>query len=238
MIHIAICDDNEEQLINLKTQILSVLDNKAIVSTHTNSFSLMTYIMDEAKGKVDVVFMDIVLKSENGIYVAETLLEEYPHIKMVFVTSYINRVIDIFRINPTYFLLKPIDNNYLKDALYKVIRLTDEENADVVRIGTGSGRNHIISIKTRNIYYIESDKRQVIFNMQNTSQSVYKKLDELETELKSNFLRVHQSYIVNMDKIKEVNKNMIVLYNDVSIPISRSKAKEVTGKINEYMNSF
>ena len=222
----------------LKNQILEILDNKAIVSTHTNSFSLMTYIMDEAKGLVDVVFMDIVLKSQNGIYVAETILEEYPHIKMVFITSFIERVIDIFRIDPTYFLLKPIEKNYLKDALYKVIRLTDEEHADVVKIGSGNGRNHLMSIKTRNIYYIEGDRRQVTFYLQNTMHTAYKKLDELEAELKSNFLRVHQSYIVNMDKIKEVNKNMIVLYNDITIPISRSKSKEVIEKISEYMNQY
>lgn len=238
MIHIAICDDDEIYLEKLKKQILEILDNKAIVSTHTNSFSLMTYIMDEAKGSVDVIFMDIVLKSQNGIYVAETILEEYPHIKMVFITSYIERVIDIFRIDPTYFLLKPIETNYLKDALYKVIRLTDEENTDVVRIGTGNGRNHLMSIKTRNIYYVESDRRQVMFHLQNTMHTAYKKLDELESELKNNFLRVHQSYIVNMDKIKEVSKNMIVLYNGITIPISRSKSKEVIEKINGYLHSY
>ncbi|MGN0369702.1 MAG: LytR/AlgR family response regulator transcription factor [Butyrivibrio sp.] len=234
MIHIAICDDDERILENLKIEILNILDNQAIVSLHDNPFSLITYIMDEAKGTVDAVFMDICLKSQNGIYVAESILEECPNIKMIFMTSYIDRVRDIFRINPVYFLIKPFEENYLKDALYKVIKMIDEEDADIIRIGTG--HKGVTTLKTRNIYYIESDKRQIIFHLQDTERACYMKLDILENQLKSNFLRVHQSYIVNMDKIKEVNKNNILLYNDTVIPISRSKYKEVTELINKYMN--
>lgn len=235
MIHIAICDDDEDVLNRLKNEILNILDNKAIVSVHNNAFSLITYIMDEAKGQVDVVFMDICLKSQNGIHIAESILEENSNIKFIFMTQYIDRVRDIFRINPVYFLIKPFEDYYLCDALYKVIKMVDEEDADIIRVGTGVGKNRVTALKTKNIYFIESDKRQIVFHLQDTQHMCYMKLNEVEKELKNNFLRVHQSYIINMDKIKEVTKNNIVLYNDTIVPVSRSKSKEVIELINKYM---
>lgn len=90
-------------------------------------------------------------------------------------------------------------------------------------------------VDTRGMYYVRSDKRQVIFYLRDTNTVLTKKLDKLEDELKSSFICVHQSFIVNMDKILEVKRNNIMLYNDTSIPISRSKSREVMEKTSRYM---
>lgn len=234
MIYIAICDDNDIFLENIKKSILNILNNKANISTHNNAFSLLTYVMDEMKQQVDVVFMDIRLKNQNGIQVAETLLSEFPNIKIVFMSTYIERVKEIFRINPVYFLTKPIEMVYLKDALYKVIRMVDEEQMDVVKVKYGNG--HFKNIMTKDIYYIESDKRKLVFLLQDTEISCYMKLNEVEGVVKENFIRVHQSYLINLDKIKEYDKNGVILFNGVMVPISRSKYKEVNDAIKKYLN--
>ncbi len=234
MIHIAICDDNEIFLENIKKSIANILDNKVSISTHTNAFSLLTYVMDEMKEQVDVILIDTRLKNQNGIQVAETLLAEIPNIKIIFMSNYIEMVKDIFRVNPVYFLTKPIEMLYLKDALYKVIRLVDEEKLDVIKIKHKNG--HFKNIMTKDIYYIESDKRKLVFHLQDTEATCYMKLNDVEDVVKNNFIRVHQSYLVNLDKIKEYDKNGIILFNGVLVPISRSKYKEVNEAIKEYMN--
>ncbi len=235
MIHIAICDNDYSVLDNLENKISNILNSQVRISKHNNPFSLMTYIMDEVKGNIDLVIIDIRLQSQNGIYVAETLLEEYPNIKIIFTSEKLELVKDIFRINPVYFLLKPIDENYLRDALYKVIKIVDDESTDILWLGSANGKGRLSSIKTRNIYYIESDKRQVHIHFIDSTKTYYAKLDDIEHELKQNFIRCHQSYIVNMDKIKQITKDRICLYNDMNVAISRSKNKDVIEKINKYM---
>lgn len=236
MIHIAICDDDEKIIDELTQSIYKIMNNQVFISHHSNPFSLTTYVMDEAKGKVDLIFMDIHLKGQNGVYVAESILADYPTIKVIFMSDKLENVQDIFRINPIYFLRKPLQPDYVRDALYKTIRILDEEKTTIFNMGTGRGKNKIISVKAKEIYYIESDKRKVWIHMLDESYYVYAKLDAVEEELKSNFIRVHQSYIVNMDKVMGVAKDYVILYNNVTIPISRSRCKEVVDRINEYIS--
>lgn len=235
MIHIAICDSNDTETIKLKNEIIEILDDKVWVSVYTNPFALITHIVDEVKGQVDIIFMEVCLKNQDGVNVAETILNEYPHIKIIFMTNYIEKVKDIFRVDPVYFLAKPVENKYLRAALEKAVKLVEESNADILRIGNGIGKNRILTVKMKNVFYIKSDKRKITFYQENIQNSCYMKLDEIEKTLSGNFIRVHQSYIINMDKIKEVSKGNVVLNNDVEIPISGSKSKMAMEYIKSYM---
>lgn len=234
MIHIAICDDDENSIEKLKKTIEFVLGDNATISVFNNPFSLVTHVLDEVKGQLDIIVIEVNLQWD-GIRVAEVIVEKYPHIKILFMTKKIEKVKDVFKVTPLYCFVKPLEREYIIDALNKAVRLIDEEKGNFIRIGNGVGKNKGVTLDTRNIYYIRSDKRQVVFNLRDTKYSAYKKLDDLETELKSNFIRVHQSFIVNMDKIVEVKKNNILLHDGTSIPISRSKSKDVLEKIYQYM---
>lgn len=234
MLHVAICDNNEMVLNLLESKMKKILGDRIKVSKHNNPFSLMTYIIDESKGDVDVVFIDICLGSQNGIRIAEVLLDEQPNLKFVFMSSELEQVKDIFRVNPVYFLMKPFEAFYLKDALSKLQSMMDDEKTEMLKINIS---NKLISIKLRDIYYIESDKRQVIIHLLDKDYTCYAKLDDMENELNNIFVRCHQSYIINMDKIEELTKEKIVLTNEAEIPISRSKIKEVIERIREYNDS-
>ena len=235
MIHIAICDDDENSICVLSEIIEKMLGEKVITSVYNNPFSLITHIFDDVKGVLDIVIIEVNLQWD-GIRVAEIIVEKYPHIKVIFMTNTVDKVKDVFRTTPLYCFIKPLEQKYIIDALNKAQRLIEEERGNFIRIGSGVGKNKGVTVDTRGIYYIRSDKRQVFFCFRDTKYCAYKKLDELEAVLKSNFLRVHQSFIVNMDKILEVNQNNIFLIDGTIIPISRSKSKIVFDKINQYMD--
>lgn len=235
MLHLAICDDDENVLMDLRSKITEILHEQVKISLHNNPFSLLTYIMDEIKGEIDLVILDIRLKDQNGISVAKTILNYSGGIKIIFMTSYLERVKDIFQVNPLYFLIKPIDNKYLEDALYKAIEAIEEETTNTIMVRSKSGSRKMYIFKIRDIYYIESDMRQIHIHEAGTSKCLYMKLDEIEKEITSNFIRCHQSYIVNMDKIMNIVGDEIVLFNGHKIPISRSKKKEVYERLNRYL---
>lgn len=175
------------------------------------------------------------MKENNGIKIAESIIADYPNIKIVFISEDINCVTDIFRITPVYFLLKPYDRRHVRDSLYKITNMINDEQTETIMFGSVTGKDGQTVIKTRNIYYIESEIRVVHIHMFDEFRTYYAKLGEIEPKLKSNFIRCHQSYIVNMDRIKCVRKNMIVMYNGAEIPISRKKYKETIQIINSYL---
>lgn len=238
MINIAICDGDEKEANELKLEIEKILNGNSRVFVFNNPFALITHIVDEVKGQVDIIFMEVCFKNQDGVYIAETILNEYPFIKIVFMTSFIEKVKDIFRVNPVYFLTKPVEYKYLRDALDKTVKMLDESNTDILRIGNGIGKNRILTVKMSDVYYIKSDRRKITFYQENTNNTCYMKLDEAGEYLGSNFIRVHQSYIVNMDKIKEVSKGNIVLKNNMIIPISSSKNKNVIERVKNYMGIY
>ncbi|MDD6233792.1 MAG: LytTR family DNA-binding domain-containing protein [Lachnospiraceae bacterium] len=236
MVRIAICDDEEKSLNELQNRITEILPNKVIVSVHNNPFSLVTYICDEMKGRVDAVYIDINLKGYSGIRVAQSILKEYPDIKFIFVSDDIGSARDIFRVNPIYFLTKPYDNDYLRDSLYKLVSMIDEEEVDLLTLGCADSKKGLTTIMTRNIYYIESQKRVVNVHYFDSYGTYYSKLDDIEGKLRSNFVRTHQSYIVNIDKVKKITKDGVLLFGGKTIPISRSRYKAVSEIINRHLN--
>lgn len=225
---IAICDDETQFIENIKEKINQLYSEEVQIVTFNNPFALVTYVEDDAKGDVDIIIMDIHLGNQNGIQVAESIASVYPEIEFIFVSKDIYAVQDIFKVMPLYFLYKPIKDEYIKDALIKAFRISDEKKSKNIKI------KHTV-IKLSDIYYMESDRRIVNVYTRSAIYSDYKKLDEMENNLDSNFLRVHQSYIVNLDKVQSIKGGLITLYNNVMIPVSRSRSKEIRAIIEAYM---
>ena len=235
MLHLAICDDEWDTVLALEGMIHQVLQDNVIISKHSNPFSLLTYIVDEVKGEIDLIILDIKLGEQNGIEVAKTIQSYFSEIKVVFMTKYLKLAQDIFQISPVYFLAKPVELRYLRAALYKTMELIDEQESSVLILKPKYGGKNIVTFKVRDIYYIESDMRQLHIHGADSSQSLYMKMNEVERELPDNFCRCHQSFLVNMDKIRKITAEEILLFNDKAIPISRSKKKETLERLKQYL---
>ncbi|MDY4028500.1 MAG: LytTR family DNA-binding domain-containing protein [Butyrivibrio crossotus] len=236
MIRVAICDENNKTLEKLENLIKDTLGNEVSVSTHDNVFSLITYVCDERKGKLDAVYIDINAGQKGGIVAAESLQKEYPNIKIIFLSDDIERAKDIFRINPIYFLTRPYEEDYVKDSLYKIIQMVDEDSAELLTIGNPESKKGDSVVLLKDIYYIESQKRVINIHYYDGFSTYYCKLDEVEKKLKKNFLRTHQSFIVNLDKVKKLVNDGLLLYGGTIVPISRSRYKDVVGTVSRYLN--
>lgn len=232
MLNIAVCDDNLEN-IELIEKIIKK-SNKFVckLSSHTSALSLFSYLEDSAKGNIDVIFMDIELGEYNGIQVAAKIKVTHPYIKIIFVTGHINYAEDIFAVEPVYFIVKPISQARVLEALDKVYGIIQNENSQTIKIKNKQG---IFKIKTSSIHYMESNKRIVYVYDAEQIWEVQVQLNELSKELPNNFLRCHQSYMVNMDMIKTFTSNGIELQSGKIIPISRLKYSEAKIKFLNYL---
>lgn len=79
-------------------------------------------------------------------------------------------------------------------------------------IKTFNIKGKIFNIEVEKIKYIESNKRVVIIYEEDLKRRIYGKLDEIEEMLSSNFVRCHQSYIVNLEHVRELNTHEFVLH--------------------------
>lgn len=218
---VVICDDDSAVLKELKAYVEQCAVEPVQVKTFTRPDKAEEYI--QARVKVDVLLLDIVLENEDGILMAKKIQRSRPDIRIIFITGYLEQAKRIFHAGPAYFLVKPIRPEHLKQVLENVIQKIREDENSFLTLQTKTG---IEKINIRDIYYVESRIRVLSIHTRTDRETVYMKMDDFINQLPDTFLRVHKSFLVNMDKICHFSSEGVVLENDERIPISRARYKE------------
>lgn len=208
MLGIAVFDDEKIIVDYVGELIKENLDVNAKIYKYTK---LEEFKGDCKKGilqKINAIYIDIKIDSLNGIEIAQKIQQENPKIKIIYMTAYSQYSEAIFKTKPTYLLLKPIKKEQIKKSLERAL----QEEKQNKSIKTFNIKGKIFNIEVEKIKYIESNKRVVIIYEEDLKRRIYGKLDEIEEMLPSNFVRCHQSYIVNLEHVRELNTHEFVLH--------------------------
>lgn len=208
MLGIAVFDDEKIIVDYVGELIKENLDINAKIYKYTK---LEEFKGDCKKGilqKINAIYIDIKIDSLNGIEIAQKIQQENPKIKIIYMTAYSQYSEAIFKTKPTYLLLKPIKKEQIKKSLERAL----QEEKQNKNIKTFNIKGKIFNIEVEKIKYIESNKRVVIIYEEDLKRRIYGKLDEIEEMLPSNFVRCHQSYIVNLEHVRELNTHEFVLH--------------------------
>ncbi|WP_339005947.1 LytTR family DNA-binding domain-containing protein [Fusobacterium animalis] len=213
---------NQEKEIKLIAEFNNPLDTLSFLENNT----------------ADVIFLDINMPDMNGISLGKIITKMYPDMKIVFITAYKDYAVDAFEIKAFDYLLKPYSESRIKNLLKSLINIKNEKttlikNNNLKKITVNIGeRLYVISLN--DIDYIEaSEKETLIFSNQKKYVSKIK-ISKWEEMLKgNNFYRCHRSFIVNLDKITEIeqwfNSSWILKIKNytTAIPVSRNNIKEL-----------
>jgi DNA-binding LytR/AlgR family response regulator len=180
--------------------------------------------------EMDILFLDVEMPGENGFGLLDKLLY-MP--KVILTTGKTDYAFDAFQYNVSDYLKKPISFNRFQESINKVteanIKATGEAIKDDVFIKT---EGKFIRLNYQDILYIESLGDYVKYFTDSKFYLTHSTLKAVEEKMKTkHFMKVHRSYIVNLNKIKDIQDNSIVINGKV-IPISKSMKPEVMGRIN------
>lgn len=199
----------------------------------------------------DIVLLDIMLKGEmNGIEVAEIVKKEY-NIPVIFLTAYADEsTLSKAKVTEPYgYIIKPfkeIDlHTSIEMALYKHKKARELEkerdylyslvdNKDTIDgFIFVKSNSKLIKLNTKEIYFIEALKDYVVINTLDTRYTIHSTMKEIETKMGSiEFIRVHRSFIVRIDKIAAIDFPNLMLENDKKvIPIGGSYRDDLSRRI-------
>lgn len=227
---IMICDDDYSVCLFIKKTILeySQKENIDIKVDITQSKDQLFNVYDE---DVDLVFLDIMLPDSSGVDVGHLLRKNSTNmdLEIVFISSNPGYALELFKIRPMDFLVKPFEANDIIEILddYFKIRMPQ------MNYFTYKTKQSIGKIFYKDILYFSSNIRKVdIFLKNGQTVSIYGKLSEIEEKIsRETFWRIHQSFIVNKNYIENCQFDCVRLYNDEILPISRIYRKEIRNKI-------
>ncbi|MBN2091365.1 response regulator transcription factor [candidate division KSB1 bacterium] len=190
----------------------------------------------------DLVFLDIQMPGMTGFEVIEAIQAEKMPI-VVFVTAYDQYAINAFEVQAIDYLLKPFDQERFQKAFdrafqqlqlkqrqtgefEKLLQLVNQEKKYLQRILVNS-RSRFFFIPTKEICYISAEEKYVQLHMEKDQFLVREAMLHLEKRLDpEKFARIHRSYIINLDFIKEIQPwshgdCMVILKNGNKLPLSR-----------------
>lgn len=223
MLKIGIYDDDAQMVQSLTRKIDEVWDSEYRVYTWSNVQEMESCLMDDLRGELDVLFLDIQLNDTNGIALARRIAESCPYLKIVYFTGYTEYCQSIFDGKPSGFLLKPVEADRLRSTLERVAEEVEQERTSCLDVQV---QKHMLRILTRDIQYLESQKRIVrIVIRAGDVVEVYQKLNVLAEQLPENFLRCHQSFLVNLDYVRRFEGDHFELYSGMEIPVSKQRQK-------------
>lgn len=220
---IAVCDD-ESVITNELVELIKIQHPEADVMSFSSGEEMLAI-----QENFSIYFLDIDMEGLSGIEIAKEIRKRQGQESksiIIFVTGYREYMEDAFDVNAYHYLVKPIKEEKFFGVLDRAWKdmVALEENAKKKILVKSSGISKNVFLK--DIFYIESSNKKVVFHTVDGSFDVYTKMEILEKELGEAFYRCHRCYLVNMEKIENYNSNTIQLINGEKLILAQKKYPE------------
>lgn len=217
---IATCD-NEIQYCEQVENYITRLGNSLKIDIKCDNYKNGKELLDSNFNQYQIIFLDINIQDENGIHIAEQIRKSNEKVEIIFLSALIQYAVEGYRVNAYRFFLKPIE---YKDFAFQLtellIRLNNYEKNNLIL--TKGRQKYTIHID--DIIYIEVIDHNLIYHCIDNNITINGTMRKLESDLQGLFfIRIHNSYIVNMRHVIEVKNKNLLLKNGKELPIARSK---------------
>jgi DNA-binding LytR/AlgR family response regulator len=232
--------DDETAARAIINHLCSQLDTLEIIGEFQNAMQAIKFLN---KNEVDLIFLDIHMPDFTGFDFIDTLRSPP---KIILTTSDKNFGIEAFEYDCIIdYLVKPVLSPRFLKAIQKtesftsIVSASDPQVADSKNIKSNSKKELYVNIDRRlvkidfeKISLVEAKGDYILIKTDGKNYTVHSTLKKIEEKLSdSSFLKVHRSYIININKIIDIEDNSILIAKDV-IPISRSNRPELMKRLN------
>ena len=242
-------DDEPDGIRTLQKKLEKHCPNVTVAATCANA-TLAKQKLEETKP--DVVFLDIQMPGKSGLEMLTELTEK--DFEVIFVTAHNEYMLQALQYSAADYLLKPVYEDRLIEAVQRVEKrleagkkedmteillhnLNKTGNPSEMRLCLPTLKGFII-LKLEEIFYCEAERSYTIFHLaENKTVTVSKPLSDYDTLLKeTSFLRIHKSYLINLNHVKEYQRGeggLVIMSNNAEIEVSRRKKEQFLLKIKE-----
>ena len=213
MLNFVLCDDNELILVKLCKMLESIFINNnlsaQIVFSSTNSEETLEYVLNN---EVHVLLLDIELKSKlSGIEIANIIRKENKCIYLIFTTGHLEYGLIAYQCKTFDYLSKPITMERLESTILRLFEDLTSKPKNFLKL---ENANTVINLDS--VQYIQKDGMKLIFYTDNREYKIYSSFIKISKSLPQNFIRCHKSYIINIDKVTNIqaSTNTVLFENN------------------------
>ena len=233
MLYIAICDDDEGVCAELERMLYDYAKQNKIqmdIDIWYRGESLCRFLREKEQ-ILDVLFLDIELLTTNGIEVGRFIREEQENMEtaIVYISANSSYAMDLFRVQPTDFLIKPLDKIKVGNVMNRIQKISEVRKGIFEYFVSG----YYFKVLYKDILYFSSQNKKVHLVLKDGQKEFNGRLKEIAKKIPGNFIQIHQSYLINFDYIEECSYESVKMKNGDTIPISQSYRKSVRKQLAE-----
>jgi len=226
---VIICDDEVDSSERLEGIIKSILAEK-----NMSGYTIKKCTCREELEKypdISLLFIDICLGNENGMEIAKEIRRKEKNTPIVFVSSSKEYAVESYDVDAFGYLIKPIQPEKVRHIMNKFLK---QEEDYVVRDTRG---NEKLRVPLQNIEYFESMNTSILLHLVNGKQiRTYGKLGNIEKELvDKNFLRCHQSYLINIAHINRIEGACFIMDSGEAAYIRKRDFTSIKKQFYQYI---
>lgn len=230
MYNIGICDDGENICASIENMLIQCAEEMNI-QLDTNVWYTGEGLKDylEKGNPLDILFLDIELFQMTGIEVGDYIRNQLDDMGMqiIYISGKASYAQQLFKTQPLDFLVKPISQSQIKDALEMALRVMKKKRE---RFEFQQGKDYYY-VPMGDIVYFGSEGRKVKIVTSKETFEFYGRLKEAAKQLTDDFIVIHKSYIVNKEYIFRYTYEMVELVNGTILTISPANRKQVRERI-------
>lgn len=232
MIKFAICDDEPFMIKELSQSIVNYMEKRQTTAYQIEHYASGQLLLD-SDCDFDIIFLDIQMEQPDGLKTAKILRQQKNQSLLIFVTVLKECVFDSFEVQAYDYLIKPIDSERLHRTLDRAMTTLRQQTSKRIIVQRGSS-SEVIPLSE--IMYCEVQGRKVyIHKKDGKTTDYYDKFTHFEQHVDSRFFKCHRSYLVNLDYVRSIRTGQVILSQDVAIPVSRLRERELTDALLRYM---
>jgi len=228
-ITIAVCDDDREQVQNLRRLLSRWAGDKPFAVTVQEYGSAEEFLFHYPDKPCSLLLLDIEMRGQNGMELAKNLRKAGDMLPIIFVTGYSEYISEGYDVDALHYLLKPLDFEKLSGVLDKYVRRMGSKSDEILIAGSG-GAAHVAA---DDIAYIEAFGRRTQVHLADGSIMDCNQGIGRFGEIRG-FVQCHRSYLVNLRHVKGIERTLLALDTGGEIPLSRRLYQKVNQAFISY----
>ena len=222
----AIAIDDEPLALDIISKYCEIVAEIELIEVFTSPLNAIKFLKDN---KIDLIFLDIQMPELQGFDMINIIGKST---QVILTTAYDEFAVKSYEFGVLDYLLKPIPFPRFYDAISKyksIVKNPDNTSNDIIYVNLGY---EYLSIRLETIDYIQGQGDYVEIFFDNKKILTRENLKVLEKQYKP-LLRIHKSFIVNIDKIIRIKSNSVKLLSGKELPIGRQYKNSIKSYIKD-----
>lgn len=238
---IVICDDCVKDLQRLERLLQKYRDTAAGIHFEVEEFTDACRLYERILqgDQADIYLLDMIMSEKNGIEIGSLIRQNGGGGVIIYVTTSADFALEAYEVHASRYLLKPVSEEHFFEAMDFALYYQNAEKNPLFPVKT---KNGTLSMPYSKIEYIENYSRMLnVFLADGENiKSIFirKSFDEEIKEISGDrsFLRIHKSFLINMNHVKKLGQGNIIMESGRRIPVSKTRAAEVKREYLQFIS--